>query len=209
MYVQFGCGLSAPDGWVNFDASPTLRLQRIPVVKHITRKTIGPKFPKQVKYGDVIKGLPVIKGSCSGVYCSHVLEHLSLEDFRKALKHSYQLLKPDGIFRLVMPDLQNMAKSYFGNREENNPEAAIKFIKAMQIGSESRDRGLRKVVKAMFANHQHLWLWDEEGTIHELNKIGFSDIRSCKFNDCEDSNFALVEDESRFVGSIAIEARRR
>src|SRR5262245_22988509 len=31
LYVQYGCGLSAPDDWLNFDASPTLWLQLIPV----------------------------------------------------------------------------------------------------------------------------------------------------------------------------------
>jgi hypothetical protein len=30
-YVQYGCGYSAPNSWVNFDASPTLRFERIPI----------------------------------------------------------------------------------------------------------------------------------------------------------------------------------
>ncbi len=35
IYVQYGCGLSAPAGWNNYDASPTLRLQKLPVVGDI------------------------------------------------------------------------------------------------------------------------------------------------------------------------------
>ena len=30
-YVQYGAAYSAPEGWLNFDASPTLRLQKLPV----------------------------------------------------------------------------------------------------------------------------------------------------------------------------------
>jgi hypothetical protein len=31
-YLQYGCGWDALDGWLNFDASPTLRMERIPAV---------------------------------------------------------------------------------------------------------------------------------------------------------------------------------
>ncbi|HEX8242224.1 MAG TPA: hypothetical protein VF541_01965 [Longimicrobium sp.] len=30
IHAQYGCGPCAPAGWRNFDASPTLRLQRLP-----------------------------------------------------------------------------------------------------------------------------------------------------------------------------------
>ena len=89
--VQYGCGLSAPEHWINFDASPTLRLQRIPLFGKLAKKV---DFPKTVKFGDITKKLPGIKqGTCDAIYCSHVLEHLSLQDFRIALRHSFELLK--------------------------------------------------------------------------------------------------------------------
>jgi hypothetical protein len=31
-YVQYGCGMSCPDLWINFDASPRLWLQQLPIV---------------------------------------------------------------------------------------------------------------------------------------------------------------------------------
>ena len=30
IYVQYGCGINAPQSWINFDASPNLRLERLP-----------------------------------------------------------------------------------------------------------------------------------------------------------------------------------
>lgn len=79
-YVQYGCGLSAPNEWQNFDASPTLRFERLFLIGHLYTKSKS-RFPKNVKYGDIVKGLPVFIDSCKGVYCSHILEHLSLSDF--------------------------------------------------------------------------------------------------------------------------------
>ena len=44
MYVQYGCGLSAPEEWINFDASLTLKRERIPIAEKLTIKN-GHRFP--------------------------------------------------------------------------------------------------------------------------------------------------------------------
>ena len=76
LYVQFGCHSSCPQGWINFDASPTLLFQRLPVIgKYFRSEAIT--FPEQVRFGDIVKGLPIADGSAHGVFASHVLEHLS------------------------------------------------------------------------------------------------------------------------------------
>ena len=47
LYVQYGCGLSAPAGWMNFDASPTLRFERSPIGFLYTRNR--ERFPRNVR----------------------------------------------------------------------------------------------------------------------------------------------------------------
>jgi|GEM_PF-4523785 len=97
LYVQYGCGLSAPDGWLNFDASPTLRLQRLPFgLGAAAKRFIQPRFPENVRYGDVTSGLPLQDNCCKYVYCSHILEHLAVEDLRRALKETWRILEPGG-----------------------------------------------------------------------------------------------------------------
>lgn len=81
MYVQYGAGLSEPPNWLNYDASPTLRAQRLSLLGALAHHFGGPKFPSDVIYGDISKGLPVADGNARGVYASHVLEHLSLREF--------------------------------------------------------------------------------------------------------------------------------
>src|SRR5580704_184417 len=131
LYVQYGCGLCSPEGWLNFDASPTLRLQKIPVMGRLAPV----KFPASVRYGDIRKGLPVADGSADGVYCSHVLEHLALEDFRKALKNTFRILRPGGAFRMVLPDLKLLATEYLARSE---PNAAMRFMESSLMGRNSR-----------------------------------------------------------------------
>src|SRR6266487_4619922 len=103
LYVQYGCGISAPAGWLNFDASPRLRLERIPGVRAILGSTMGLLFPPNVRFGDIVRGLPIPDGNAYGVYCSHVLEHLAREDLAPALRNTLRILRPGGIFRLVVP----------------------------------------------------------------------------------------------------------
>lgn len=93
IYVHYGCGLSAPKEWINFDVSLTLRIQKIPIIGQIIKHKLNTVFPENVRYGDTIKGLPIDENSCDGIYCSHTLEHLSLQDFRIALKNTRKILK--------------------------------------------------------------------------------------------------------------------
>src|SRR5688572_28981640 len=109
IYVQFGCGASVADEWINFDSSLTLRFERLPLVGLFRRQRT---FPLLARYGDIVKGLPLRDNSCSGVYCCHVLEHLSLEDAQLALRNTYRILRPSGIFRLVLPNLAACVRGY-------------------------------------------------------------------------------------------------
>ena len=111
-YVQFGCGMCAPETWQNFDAGPAFWLQsRLPFLTPLLVKRGFPPYPKNILYGDVIKGLPVPPQSAEAVYCSHVLEHMTLDEFRLALRNVFSYLRPGGTFRLVLPDLEQLIRS--------------------------------------------------------------------------------------------------
>jgi SAM-dependent methyltransferase len=205
LYVQYGCGLCAPEQWQNFDASPTLRLQRIPLVGKFFEKDV--KFPANVRYGDILKGLPGIKtGTCDGVYCSHVLEHLALDDFRKALKNTYKLLKTGGIFRCVVPDLEYAIELYCKEKKTGTAMAAHAFMQNTLLGITHRPRGINGLVRAFYGNSHHLWMWDGYSLMEELRNAGFSSVRQCSFNDCADKNFRYVEESGRFRHAVATES---
>ena len=194
--------------WLNFDASPTLRISRVPVLGFLVKGSLNAAFPENVRFGDIVKGLPVKENSCTGVYCSHVLEHLSLNDFRIALKNTFKILLPGGIFRLVMPDLAEMGKSYLEAKKKSEADAAIRFMKNSGLALESRQKGMKAMIESSFGNARHQWLWDYESAEMELKNAGFKDIRRCSFGDCKDEMFQYVEAEDRFRSALAIEARK-
>jgi hypothetical protein len=201
LYVQYGAHFCAPKEWLNFDISWTLRLQRLPVLGGILARST-PMFPDNVQYGDIVRGLPVPPNSCSGIYASHVLEHLALDEFRRALANTFKLLKPSGIFRTIVPDLEVACRRYMDSKESNSAE---QFMRATGLGREVSPVGLEAHLRLILGRSQHLWMWDYKGLARELELAGFKKIRSCKFGDCSDSMFRLVEDEYRFADAVAIE----
>lgn len=203
-YVQYGCGLSAPRGWLNFDSSPSLILGKIPVFKYFLKKYIPP-FPKNVKYGDIVRGLSIKNESVKGVYASHVLEHLALEDFRIALNNTYNILTKGGVFRLVVPDLEWCVKEY-----ETNPLEirSYKFMEDAHLGLLKRERGLIALLRNMMGQSTHLWMWDYTSMKLELEKAGFKNIRRASFNDSTEPKFKDVEDEGRFINCLAVECSK-
>jgi SAM-dependent methyltransferase len=207
-YVQFGCGLSAPKEWTNFDVSPTLRIQKSPIIGTVLRSKFNTMFPSNVLYGDIIKGLPIDNNSCDGLYCSHVLEHLSLQDFRLALRNSFNVLKKGGTFRCVVPDLEFSARSYIKDLDNGNNLASLNFINNTLLGLKERPRGLNGFLRSFFGNSHHLWMWDSKSLSEELKNVGFTQIRDCIFNDSKDEMFKYVEEVGRFENAVAIECRK-
>lgn len=204
LYVQFGCGLCAPEKWLNFDASPTLRAQRLPLMGPILSEILGisPKFPPGVQYGNVIRGLPVADGTCRGVYCSHVLEHLSLADLRLALRNVKRILHVGGTFRFVLPDLENAVDIY---RRSPELDAAVGFVKSTGLGMVTRPRGLMEWLRFIYGNSRHLWMWDYKSLAAELADAGFCGIRRATCGDSSDKHFLLVEDPVRWADALGIE----
>ena len=203
-YVQYGCGWVAPAGWRNFDSSPTLRFERIPFLGRLYTKN-HERFPENVEYGDIVVGLPLPDNSCQIVYCSHVLEHLALDDFHKALKNTYKILVDGGIFRLVVPDLEYLANVYIADLSH---ESAINFMYATRLGKEKKTRGLRSAIVDWLGNSQHLWMWDYKSIQFELQEAGFKDIRRANFGDSSHKIFQDVEVIQRWENCLGLECKK-
>lgn len=203
-YVQYGCGFSAPKEWRNFDASPTLRFERLPLLGHLYTKNES-RFPANVEYGDIVRGLPVPTESCKGVYCSHILEHLSLNDFRGALRKTKEILQPGRIFRFVLPDLEYSAKRYIENPSN---DAALEFMRETSLGHESRARGLKRLISFWLGLSHHCWMWDYKSIQRELENAGFDNVRRAYFGDSSDPMFGTVEEQGRWENCLGVECRK-
>lgn len=89
--VNIGCGEVFHADWFNLDVSPVA-----PDVRRL----------------DVRKPLPFADGEVDAVYHSHVLEHLTTNEGARMLAECFRVLKPGGIVRVAVPDLEGIARAY-------------------------------------------------------------------------------------------------
>lgn len=94
--LNVGCGRCYHDAWVNLDLC---------------------HFDSQVLQHDLVKGLPFEDNQFDAVYHSHVLEHLAPDDGTAMIRECYRVLKPGGVLRVVVPDLEQIARLYLQQHE--------------------------------------------------------------------------------------------
>lgn len=171
-----------------------LIFERLPIVGRLYTRNAS-RFPGNVRYGDIVKGLPIPPESCKGIYCSHVLEHLSFQEFDEALENTYACLQRGGTFRLVVPDLEHLARMYLSSTD---PMASARFIDDSGLGKRMRPRSLTEFLMEWLGGSRHLWMWDERSIAQKLGDQGFRSIRRASFGDAEDKRFCEVEVKERF-----------
>ncbi len=66
---------------------------------------------------DLLRGLPFADETFDVVYHSHVLEHLEPGRAAGFLRECWRVLETDGILRVVVPDLENIARIYLERLE--------------------------------------------------------------------------------------------
>lgn len=209
-YLQYGCGFDAPQEWLNFDASPILYFRQNWLLNLVFLKILRRKnpFPKNVRYGNILHGFKKLEGKCKAVYCSHILEHLTLEEFRKAVRNSRDLLETSGIFRLVVPSLEDLARNYLAGVEAKDPDAAIDFCRKSYMGREQHSRFFREAMKIHYFKNYHFWGWDYHSLEKELREAGFRHIRPARLGDSSLEIFKLVENPERFSQAVCVECVR-
>lgn len=91
LMLNLGCGDRFRPGWRNFDF-------------------VG--CDGAVESHNLLEELPFDDDSVDVIYHSHVLEHFTQGDARTFLGHCHRKLKPGGVIRVVVPDLENICREY-------------------------------------------------------------------------------------------------
>lgn len=94
--LNLGCGSRFHQDWINVDFASTGE----GVIAH-----------------NLLQGIPFSDCHFDAVYHSHVLEHFSKEAAPRFLEECFRVLKPGGIIRIAVPDLERIAREYLKNLE--------------------------------------------------------------------------------------------
>lgn len=208
--LNLGCGKLAADGWLNIDASPYLRLARIPGLARWAARAAGGLDPERVVYGDIVNGLKLERESAELVFASHMLEHLSRPDFHVALDNIYTYTKAGGLVRVIVPDLLYFVETYRTSLADpaSSSQAADAFMEWSGIGAQNARKSLKHRLREAFSNSRHQWMWDRPSLVAALTDHGFKNCRVCGYGEWRDTRFADVEVEARHEHSICVEAEK-
>lgn len=134
--LNLGCGLVAPDRWQNFDAS----LHQYLASHSLLDQTLGrlgltsdSKWPKNVRYLNLNRRWPFPDSSVDVVYSHHVFEHLSHRSSELYLAEARRVLRPDGVVRVVVPDLLQHAQEYLRSLPLSGPGATERFLDSINL----------------------------------------------------------------------------
>ena len=89
--LNLGCGTHYHNDWTNLDFIST---------------------GESVIAYNLLNGIPFDQNSFDVIYHSHVLEHFEEKDGANFIKHCFNVLKPGGIIRIAVPDLEQIVRNY-------------------------------------------------------------------------------------------------
>lgn len=148
MKLHLGCGDKHIEGYVNIDVR---ELKGVDLIDDI--KTIS-------KFGNETAVL---------IYSSHVLEHTKRNEFMNVLKRWYDVLKPGGILRLAVPDMEMVFEHYQKHKD-------LPLLRGLLYGGQTYDQ------------NYHYCGWDFKTISDDLKSIGFKSVERYDWRETEHSH---------------------
>lgn len=168
-YLNLGCGSTFVKGWTNIDF--------VSGSEHVIAHNL-------------LKGIPFPDNSFDLVYHSHVLEHFPKSEAPKFIAECYRVLKPGGIIRIAIPDLEQIALNYIkylNEALENVPGADQKYEWTMlemydQVVREKPGGEMAAYIKDVSKNNDEFLLYrngkEVEGLMRNLRGPAPESIQS-------------------------------
>ena len=143
---------------------------------------------------DFSRSLPLADNLFDGAFCEHVIEHFSYEDGQRVCAEINRVLRPGGVFRVIVPDAELIVRTYLEDPERLVAYRGPPGATAMQaVNSLFRQR------------YEHQFLYDWQTMERMLASAGFAEVTRRKPG--EGSCPALLIDDDKYVWeSLYVEA---
>lgn len=137
--INCGCGMKFSTKWINIDFNSPFQC---------------------VKNCNLLKGLPFEDKYADFIYNSNFLEHLTEDQAVFFIKECYRVLKLEGILRIVVPDLEDIAKEYLKKLEDIKKQPYNKKVEKEYdyIKIELLDQMVRRIPGGKMAEY-----WQKNG----------------------------------------------
>jgi SAM-dependent methyltransferase len=142
---------------------------------------------RQVHHLDLTRPFPFAPATFACVFGAHVLEHLFPAEAEACLREVHRVLRPGGVLRLVVPDLDRMVAEY-------DPANTERLLDQVYQG-----RARRTHLRA-----RHWWHYNAQSLAALLHQAGFAQVERCAYRQgrCADLELIDARPESLFMEAI-------
>lgn len=217
--LNLGCGTktSSDPAVVNIDWSIYLRVRRrwllskaAPLFFRGERLRKFQSLPNNIVVHNLAKGIPAASDSVDAVYHSHLFEHLDQATARAFAREVLRVLKPGGVHRIAVPDLEEACQLYLdhlakcsGNREEaarhdTYVAAIIEQCVRTEAGGTSKQTAWRRRIEnlilgdARARGEVHRWMYDRINLSTLLLHAGYREVHVQQYDT------SLIPDWNRY-----------
>jgi predicted SAM-dependent methyltransferase len=178
LMLNVGCGTDYKEGWVNIDNNSDNNIEKLDL------------------NWDLRKPLPFEENSVDFIFNEHFMEHLTVEEGQAALKDFMRVLKPGGILRIAMPDLE-AAVAFYNDKNWKKKSFIKRFgLEFVETRAELLNMNFR------WWGHQWLYDWDE--LERRLKQAGCTKYRRCKLRKSKhkELNNLEIREESILIAEV-------
>ena len=176
--LHVGCGKNYFEGWVNIDNNSDNNISRLDIIM------------------DLRDPLPFPDNSVDYLYNEHFLEHLSLNEGLAAIREFFRVLKPGGVMRIAMPDLESMVAAYMDPDWKKGGWLQRHGLDFIETRAE--------LLNINFRAWGHKWLYDWEELERRLKEAGCVAIKRRKNGQSVHEPFQRIETraESTLIAEV-------
>lgn len=217
--LHLGAGLEAPASWLNTDGSFQASFARMPRTKaFLVALGIYPRQQAQIPWPTNVlrvnfnKPLPFASDRFEAIYSSHTFEHLYRDAAASLARECFRVLKPGGICRVLVPDLEAAVARYQARQalSSANSTSADQLLDELMLQPRSTASGALAWYHRYMNLHQHKWMYDQRSLSALLDHAGFSALKVYRARDGELPELTAIENPSRIVdgAGVAVEGRK-
>jgi predicted SAM-dependent methyltransferase len=172
--LHWGCGNSARPGWINSDC----------------RAIAGVNLPSDIRIG-----LPLESDCIDYAVSVHALQEIPYPQLIAVLQELRRVLKPDGVLRLCLPDLDKAMQAYQRGEREH----------FLVPDEDAASLGGKLIVHILWYSHSRV-MFTFDFIEELLTRAGFRSVRRCEFGRSDFMYSGITELDNREHESLFVEA---